>query len=99
MYKKIKIFMLVLFVLMITPSVFAATTVNTKEQFKTALMDSTIDVVKLGADIEITNDDRNNTYYFKLKEVDRTLDLNGHNLIITKSLGSEYGIEAIIQNL
>ena len=77
---------------MIMPSAFAKDAeVETLEEFKTACMDATISTIKLESDITITNADYNNSYYFDIDNMSRTVDLNGFNLNITKDLGGEYG--------
>ena len=58
------------------------TTVNTAEEYKTAMADDTYDVVYLGADITLTNEDTPSLYEININEVShRVLDLNGHELI------------------
>ena len=65
-----------------------ADTVSSKADFLAALADASIAEVKLGADIEINNDDTA-INIINLNAVDRTIDLNGHTLTTSRSLGAD----------
>ena len=76
-----KISLLLLFLLMMIPVVLRATTVNTKEELSSALLDQTVDVVKLGSDITLSKSDFDGSnYYNVIVPKHKTIDLNGHKL-------------------
>lgn len=96
MKKRIIISIISLFILFLVPCIHA-TTVTTIEQFKEAVKDSSVAEITLGADIKITNGDLIRDYIFEIDEIDRTLDLNGHLLVINKGVGSEYGLYVVVK--
>ena len=70
------------------PFTALADTVTSKADFIAALADASIAEVKLGADIEINNDDTA-ANIINLDGTDRTVDLNGHTLTTSRALGAE----------
>ena len=70
------------------PFTALADTVTSKADFIAAIADASIAEVKLGADIEINNDDTA-VNIINLNAIDRTIDLNGHTLTTSRALGVE----------
>ena len=73
----------------------SAVTIDSKSDFFTALMDPSLAEVRLGADIEITNDDDTINNYIALDGIDRTIDLNGHTLSSSRRLASEASLNVV----
>ena len=76
-----KVFLFLLFLFMFIPGVLYATTVTTEDELVDALGDYTINEVKLGANISISQYDfMEGLYSANIHGGNRTLDLNGYTL-------------------